>query len=47
LGHSDIATTSKFYVDTLVDDIRDGMERVESRKESRNSSSDVAKAKKA
>lgn len=26
LGHSDIATTSRFYVDALVDDVRDAME---------------------
>jgi integrase len=25
LGHSDIATTSRFYVDALVDDVRDAM----------------------
>jgi integrase len=26
LGHSDIATTSRFYVDALVDDVRHAME---------------------
>jgi integrase len=29
LGHSDIATTSRFYVDALVDDVRDAMEATE------------------
>jgi HK97 family phage portal protein len=41
LGHSDIATTSKFYVDALVDDVREAMEttaqKMDSRKESRTS----------
>jgi integrase len=40
LGHSDISTTSKFYVDALVEDVRAAMEQtaadLESRKESRS-----------
>lgn len=40
LGHSDVSTTSKFYVDALVEDVRNAMEHtaseMESRKESRN-----------
>ena len=38
LGHSDIGTTSKFYVDVLVDDVRDAMERTERDQQSRGES---------
>jgi integrase len=48
LGHSDIATTSRFYVDALVEDVRDAMEAVasdlESRKKSRNADHDAEEA---
>lgn len=47
LGHSDIATTSRFYVDALIDDVREAMERtataLESRKNSRNAPATTAK----
>lgn len=47
LGHSDIATTSKFYVDALVEDVRAAMEAVasdqKSRKESRSINHAAAK----
>jgi integrase len=51
LGHSDISTTSKFYVDALVEDVRAAMEAtatdLESRKESRKGVAVVSKPRKA
>jgi integrase len=51
LGHSEITTTSRFYVDASIDDVRAAMEatadQVESRKESRKPTADLAKTKKA
>lgn len=50
LGHSDVATTSKFYVEALLDDVRQGMEAtakaLESRKESRRAPPRAAKPRK-
>jgi site-specific recombinase XerD len=42
LGHSDIATTSKFYVDALVDDVRATMEKTQQDVDSRRKSRDAA-----
>lgn len=51
LGHSDIGTTSRFYVDALVDDVREAMETtadvLESRKKSRSVAEIGAKPRKA
>lgn len=45
LGHSDIATTSKFYVDALVEDVREAMEAVaQSRKKPRIATAASGKA---
>jgi integrase len=50
LGHSDISTTSRFYVDALVEDVRAAMEAtatdLESRKESRKGVTPVIKPRK-
>ncbi|MDQ2084597.1 tyrosine-type recombinase/integrase [Xanthobacteraceae bacterium Astr-EGSB] len=47
LGHADIKTTSEFYADVLVDDVRRAMDLtavdVESRKKSRNAGADKGK----
>lgn len=43
LRHTDIKTTSKFYTDTTMADLRDGMERTESQKKSQTESSTPAK----
>jgi integrase len=51
LGHSDISTTSRFYVDALVEDVRTAMEAtaadLESRKESQKVVAAVIKPRKA
>ena len=51
LGHSDISTTSRFYVDALVEDVRAAMEAtatdLESRKEFRKVVAAVIKPQKA
>ncbi len=51
LGHSDISTTSRFYVDALVEDVRAAMEAtatdLKSRKESRKGVTAVIKPRKA
>lgn len=51
LGHSEITTTSRFYVDATIDDMRDAMEKtaepLNSRNESRNEDQIAAKTKKA
>jgi integrase len=51
LGHSDISTTSRFYVDALVEDVRAAMEAteadLESRKDSRKVVATVIKPRKA
>ena len=50
LGHSDISTTSRFYVDALVEDVRAAMEAtatdLKSRKESRKGVTPVIKPRK-
>jgi integrase len=51
LGHSDVATTSKFYVDASMEDVRSAMEAtatdLESRKESRTDENAGTKLRKA
>jgi integrase len=46
LRHSEIRTTAKFYTDTTMADLRSGMERVESQKNSQTESSGAAKPQK-
>jgi integrase len=43
LRHTEIRTTAKFYTDTTMADLRDGMERTESQKKSQTENSSPAK----